>query len=115
MAKSEGNFLRLATLEENGFDPLRYRYFCAQAHYRSEQKFSYESLAAAREAYETLVSNVADWRLQGGAGELVSHPQRDAFWKAAWDDFNMPRALAAMWGVVRDKELGPGEKLALLL
>ena len=32
MAKSEGNFLRLATLEENGFDPLHYRYFCAQAH-----------------------------------------------------------------------------------
>jgi cysteinyl-tRNA synthetase len=116
MAKSEGNFLRLATLEENGFDPLHYRYFCAQAHYRSEQKFSYESLAAAREAYETLAGHVADWRLQGDAGPLGPDATRyrDAFWEAAWDDFNMPRALATMWGAVRDRQLEPGEKLGLL-
>ena len=118
MAKSEGNFLTLSALEENGVDPLHFRYFCAQAHYRSEQKFSYESLAAAREAFETLVSNVADWRLEGdGAAELGDRASglRDEFWSHAWDDVNMPRALATMWRVVRDGELSPGEKLALLL
>src|SRR4051812_34590050 len=116
MAKSEGNFLRLATLEENGFDPLHYRYFCAQAHYRSEQKFTYDSLAAAREAYETLVSNVADWRFQSDGSELGAPAleHQDAFWAAAWDDFNLPRALATMWQVVRDQQLEPGEKLTLL-
>src|SRR3954451_6010150 len=116
MAKSEGNFLRLATLEENGFHPLHYRYFCAQAHYRSEQKFSYESLAAAREAYETLVSNVADWRLGEYFGPTdKGSAYRDEFWRHAWDDFNMPRALATMWRVVRDTEIQPGEKRDLLI
>jgi cysteinyl-tRNA synthetase len=116
MAKSEGNFLRLATLEENGFDPLHYRYFCAQAHYRSEQKFTLESLAAAREAFETLVSHVVDWRFVTDGEELGPRAREhsDAFWASAWDDFNLPRALATMWQVVRDAELPPGEKLTLM-
>jgi cysteinyl-tRNA synthetase len=116
MAKSEGNFVRLATLEENGFHPLHYRYFCAQAHYSSEQKFSYDSLAAAREAYETLVSHVVDWRLASDFGSLGEKAvaYRDEFWRNAWDDFNMPRVLATMWRVVRDTEIQPGEKLRLL-
>ena len=115
MAKSEGNFLTLATLEENGFEPLHFRYFCAQAHYRSEQKFSYESLAAAREAFETLVSNVADWRSASADLSEKAVAYRADFWKQAWDDCNMPRALATMWGVVRDTDLRPGEKRELLV
>jgi cysteinyl-tRNA synthetase len=121
MAKSADNFLRLATLEERGFEPLHYRYFAAQALYRSEQKFSWESLAAAREAFETLKNTVVGWKLRvkaptpaGALGpEAVAH--RDAFWAAAWDDFNMPRALAALWTMARDGALPEADRLALAL
>ena len=47
MAKSAGGFLRLATLDERGVDPLAYRYLCLTAHYRSQLNFTWEALDAA--------------------------------------------------------------------
>ncbi|MEI7616167.1 MAG: HAD hydrolase family protein, partial [Actinomycetota bacterium] len=40
MGKSEGNFLRVHTLIDNGYDPLAYRYLCFSAHYRTKLKFN---------------------------------------------------------------------------
>ncbi|MBC7526122.1 MAG: cysteine--tRNA ligase [Chthonomonadaceae bacterium] len=37
----------LQELIDRGYDPLAYRYLCLQAHYRSEQNFTVESLEAA--------------------------------------------------------------------
>lgn len=57
MSKSSGNFLTVTDradpklpsgLIERGFDPLAYRYLCLQAHYRSELRFSWETLEAAQ-------------------------------------------------------------------
>jgi cysteinyl-tRNA synthetase len=49
MSKSSGEFLTLQRVVDQGFDPLVYRYLCLQAHYRSELKFSWENLEAAKE------------------------------------------------------------------
>lgn len=46
MSKSKG-FNTLQSLSDAGYDPIAYRYFCLQAHYRSELKFSEEALQAA--------------------------------------------------------------------
>ncbi len=48
MSKSTGNFITLKTVEEKSIDPIVYRYFVLQAHYRSELKFSWENLEAAQ-------------------------------------------------------------------
>ena len=50
MSKSSGDFLRLETLAQRGFDPLAYRYLVLTAHYRSQLVFSWEALEAAQEA-----------------------------------------------------------------
>ena len=34
MSKSKGEFLTVSLLEEKGYDPLVYRFFCLQSHYR---------------------------------------------------------------------------------
>ena len=34
MSKSKGEFLTVSLLEEKGYDPLAYRFFCLQSHYR---------------------------------------------------------------------------------
>ena len=44
MSKSSGNFLTIARLEEEGYSPLDYRYFCLQSKYRKQLVFSFESL-----------------------------------------------------------------------
>ncbi len=45
------NFLTLSLLKEKGYDPLSYRYFCLNSHYRSQLVFSYEALDGAQNAY----------------------------------------------------------------
>lgn len=50
MSKSLGNIQTLHSLKQAGFDPLDYRYWLLQTHYRTKANFSIESLRAARTA-----------------------------------------------------------------
>ena len=58
MAKSAGEFLRLKTLTDRGYDPLAYRYLCLTAHYRSQLNFTWDALDAAATGLERLRSGV---------------------------------------------------------
>ena len=59
MSKSKGEFLTVSLLEEKGYDPLVYRFFCLQSHYRKSLVFSWENLDNAAAAYEKLVAKIA--------------------------------------------------------
>src|SRR5690606_11294701 len=54
MAKSEGTGYSLSEVIEKGFDPLSLRYFFLNAHYRSKQDFTWESLEASEKALSSL-------------------------------------------------------------
>src|SRR5204863_4361788 len=54
MAKSAGEFLRLKSLTDRGYDPLAYRYLCLTAHYRSQLNFTFEALDSASIALERM-------------------------------------------------------------
>ncbi len=56
MSKSGENFLTLKTLCDRGYDPLAYRFFCFQAHYRSELRFTWEALDAAQQGLRRIYS-----------------------------------------------------------
>ena len=58
MSKSDGTFVTVSTLEEKGYNPLVYRFFCLQSHYRKQLAFSYESLDVAANAYKKLKKKV---------------------------------------------------------
>ena len=55
MSKSKGEFLTVSLLEEKGYDPLAYRFFCLQSHYRKALVFSWENLDNAATAYQKLI------------------------------------------------------------
>lgn len=97
MAKSAGVFLRLKTLMDKGYDPLAYRYFSLNAHYRSKLNFSWEGMDGAMISLNRLRAAVYDWGIPGDpdAGLL------ERFLAHINDDLNMPRALALTWEVVR--------------
>ena len=61
MAKSAGNFFRITELEDQGFDPLAFRYLALQAKYRAPLNFSTERLAGADRALTQLRERVAAW------------------------------------------------------
>ena len=118
MSKSEGGFLTLSVLKDKGYDPLDYRYFCLTGHYRSQLKFSFESLDQARSARETLVRRVAQFKASGEAAQQLSEKAQgylDAFRQSMANDLKAPQALAVLWQAVRDQEIPDAEKLSLVL
>jgi cysteinyl-tRNA synthetase len=116
MAKSVGNVLVLDDLVARGFEPLAFRYFFLQAHYRQIQNFTDEAMTAAATGYRRLVRLAAEVRdAPGDADPARTAPFRDRFYEAITDDLNAPRALAVAWDVARAPELTPADKRDLLL
>lgn len=96
MSKSIGNVYSLDDLEEKGFDPLDYRYFLLQAHYRSKQNFTWEALEASSKGLENLKnlrhkllrSLRSDMPTSVGEDEKLQAELRNAL----EDDFNIPNS-----------------------
>ena len=117
MSKSAGGFLTLQTLVDDGYDPLDYRYFLIGGHYRSQLQFSMESLEGAKNARKSLVDKVralaAKCDVNAAADtEKTAHYIED-FNKAIEDDLNTPRALAELWGLLKEGAAEP-ETLAAI-
>ncbi|HOX48784.1 MAG TPA: cysteine--tRNA ligase [Spirochaetia bacterium] len=118
MSKSGGGFLTLQTLIDKGYEPLDYRYFLLGAHYRSQLQFSFEGLDSAKAARKSLADRILALRAKAASPAPLSalgakgKSFLDAFGEALADDFATPRALAALWGALRDPELPPAEALA---
>lgn len=117
MAKSGDNFLTLKSLDEKGFDPLDYRYFCLGTVYRNPLMFSITALEGARTARRKLFDIVL--KLKGSSHGKDSKSKQKKYLKefkaAINDDMNTPKALAVMWSVVNDGLLSDHDKYFLLL
>ena len=114
MAKSAGEFLRLQSLIDRGYDPLAYRYLCLTAHYRTQLNFTWDALDAAAKGLERLRNGVF---ALGEAGANFAEPDagyRQRFTAEINDDLNLPRALALAWEVLRG-DLATATKKATLL
>ena len=59
MSKSKGDFLTVSLLEKKGYNPLVYRMFCLQSHYRKPLQFSYEVLDSVAAGYKKLKNRIA--------------------------------------------------------
>ncbi len=69
MAKSAGGFLTVSSLEEKGYDPMVYRFFCLQSHYRKPLEFSYEALDNVAAAYDKLIARISRLKVDTKAME----------------------------------------------
>lgn len=116
MAKSEGTGITLNDVIDRGFDPLDLRYFFLQAHYRSQQNFTFESLQASRKARIKLKNFVKELqhKQQLPNSSLNSHYQ-NKFSNAISLDFQIPQALSLLWQLIDDKKLSDFEKLNLIM
>ncbi len=105
MSKSKGEFLTVSLLEEKGYNPLAYRFFCLQSHYRKQLVFSYENLDGAATAYDKLLRKIAT--LKDDANEELDAEAVEkltASFKAALDnDINTSLAVTAVYDVLKEK------------
>jgi len=58
MSKSKGEFLTVSLLEQKGYNPLSYRYFCLASHYRNNLTFSFDALTSSENAYKKLKNKI---------------------------------------------------------
>ena len=103
MAKSGENFITLSALQEKGFDPLDYRYFCLGTHYRKPLMFSLEALEGARNSLKRInffIKNIQIFekvnrkKKQDINIKKIIQKSREEFTKKINDDLNTPEALA---------------------
>ena len=105
MSKSKGEFLTVSLLEEKGYNPLAYRFFCLQSHYRKQLVFSYENLDGAATAYDKLLKKIAALKEnEGDELDMDAVEKLTASFKAALDnDINTSLAVTAVYDVLKAK------------
>ncbi len=115
MSKSSGEFLTVSLLEEKGFNPLVYRLFCLQSHYRKSLVFSWEGMEGTKTAYNKLIAKIAALNPESGEGvdEETFATLKQRFTDAMDNDLNTALAVTALYDVLKAKT-GDATKLALL-
>ena len=114
MSKSSGEFLTVSLLESKGYDPLVYRYFCLQSHYRKSLVFSYENLDNAVTAYNKLVARLAQLDPRDGEVDATAFAEgKKRFTDALDNDLNTSLAVTALYDVLKLRTNG-ATKLALI-
>ena len=105
MSKSSGEFLTVDLLERKGYDPIVYRFFCLQSHYRKNLVFSWGNLDNAAAAYDKLIDKIA--ALNPDAPGELDKPMlaelRQRFMKGMDADLNTSLGITALYDVLKAK------------
>ena len=113
MSKSKGEFLTVPLLEEKGYDPLAYRWFCLQSHYRKTLVFTWENLDNAAAAYTKLLNRVAALKPEGDVDQAVFGEYREKFLQQVGNDLNTSMAVTAVFDALKAKT-NDATKLAVI-
>lgn len=105
MSKSLGNTYTISNLEDMGYSPLDFRYFCLNAHYRKKLNFTFTGLDAAKVARARLnallyAHKISDSRTDSA---IISKYKKE-FENAILDDINIPLALGILWTMVKEEK-----------
>ena len=113
MSKSKGEFLTVSLLEEKGYDPLVYRFFCMQSHYRKSLVFTWENLDNAAVAFNKLINRIAALKEEGEVDAEVFYAYREKFKEQMGNDLNTSMGVTALYDVLKAKT-NDNTKLAIL-
>ena len=103
MSKSKGEFLTVSLLEQKGYNPMAYRLFCLQSHYRRNLVFSWKNLDNAAVAYDKLVARIATLKQDGDVDQAAFDAMKQKFMGALNGDLNTSLAITAVYDVLKYK------------
>ena len=103
MSKSKGEFLTVSLLEEKGYDPLVYRFFCLNSHYRKSLVFSWENLDNAAVSFNKLIDRIVPLTKEaaGDIDQTEYDRLRKSFDDALGNDMNTSLAVTAVYDVLK--------------
>ena len=117
MSKSKGGILTVSVLEEKGYDPLAYRFFCLQSHYMKQLVFSYETLDNAASGYAKLLSRIAAIKARVNEEDIpdedVVTEYRERFIETVGNDLNTSLGLTLLYEVIK-ADIDDATKLAVI-
>lgn len=103
MSKSKGDFLTVSLIESKGYNPLAYRFFCLQSHYRKPLVFSYPALDQAQATYEKLLRRIASLKDEGEADMSFVNEARAQFIDSVGSDLNTALGITSIYNILKAK------------
>ena len=115
MSKSKGKTLTVSFLEEKGYNPLIYRFFCLNSHYRKTLEFSFDALDQAQVTYEKLLSKIRPLKKENDKKIEMDIKEKyiNAFKEALANDLNTSSALTILYDTLKSDCLS-STKLAII-
>ena len=113
MSKSKGAVLTVSVLKEKGYDPLVYRFFCLQSHYRKPLVFSFDALDQAAATFNKLVKRVAELKDDGAVDEAVLKDFEAKFADSVCGDLNTAMAITILYDALK-ADTNDKTKLAII-
>ena len=114
MSKSHGDFLTVDLLINKGYNPLAYRLFCLQSHYKKQLVFTYESLDIANNTYNKILSKVRSLKKDDSPISKEEFDKyNEKFKQALSDNLNTSNALTVLFDVLKS-DLNDNTKLSLV-
>ncbi len=103
MSKSKGEFLTVSLLEEKGYNPLAYRMFCLQSHYRKPLMFDFDILDNTVTAYNKLVNRIANLKDDGEIDMEIANEYIAKFRENMDNDLNTSLGITSLYDVLKAK------------
>ena len=119
ISKSKGTILTVSVVEQEGFDPLVYRFFCLQSHYRKPLEFSFDALRNANTAYQKLKKRCLEIKAEAEkstdktVNKDVFNEFDSKFKDAIGNDINTSMATTLVYDVLK-ADISAVDKLALI-
>ena len=113
MSKSKGDFLTVSLLEEKGYDPIVYRMFCLQSHYRKPLVFSYEVMDSVAAGYKKLRNRIAKLDDSGEVNMDAAKEYKEKFISVVGNDINTASGITLVYDVLKS-DLNDATKLYII-
>ncbi len=113
MSKSKGDFLTVSLLEGKGYNPLAYRMFCLQSHYRKPLEFSFDALDNVVSAYDKLIKNISKLKEEGEVSKEAFDSFKEKFTDALSNDINTSMAITIIYDLLK-ADISDKTKLELI-
>ena len=101
MSKSKGDFLTVSLLESKGYNPLAYRFFCLQSHYRKPLVFSYEALDQASATYNKLIRRISSLKDEGEVDSSFVEGAKATFIEKVGSDMNTALGITCLYDILK--------------
>ena len=110
MSKSKGEFLTVSLLEEKGYNPLVYRFFCLQSHYRKQLLFTFDNLDIAKNTYNKLKNKISTINNEGNLEQYKIKKYQEKFKQALGNDLNTANAITVLYDVLKSELNGTSKR-----